>query len=441
DRSAGLELYHRDEEFSRGVVEHFAYNLDAMVSLCSAARVPVFLVNPASNLKDFSPFKSEHTTGLTMIEKSKIDTEIARAADLVKKSQFDAALLVLDNAVREDPLFAETHFWRGRALLGKGLHEQARASFVKARDLDVCPLRCITPIEEKIAQIAERRGVPLIRFRESLERIAAETGDRSGVPGNESFLDHVHPTIERYQLLGEQLLQEMVERGMVKPSRELTAQDRSDVYRTVVKTLDPEFLASKDLNLAKTLRWAGKKDEAREALKRVAALLPGNAEVHKMMGSYLLDDANYDEAIQEYSEAVRLSGGDPTMEFSLAVAYQTSGRPQEAMEIYKRLADKEQTSADAAANLATLHLEQGRVELAQQVLEKGLKSNPESDSLFAPYGLALAMTGKVDEAIPWMLRAVRAEPGNPRHLYNLAGMYAMSGRTSEGLAALNQAVD
>ncbi len=60
DRSAGLDLYHRDEEFSHDVVRHFAYNLRTMINLCKKAGVPVILVEPVCNLKDFSPFKSEH---------------------------------------------------------------------------------------------------------------------------------------------------------------------------------------------------------------------------------------------------------------------------------------------------------------------------------------------------------------------------------------------
>ena len=51
------------------------------------------------------------------------------------------------------------------------------------------------------------------------------------------------------------------------------------------------------------------------------------------------------------------------------------------------------------------------------------------------------MTGKPDKAIPWMLRAVKAEPGNPKLLYNLAGMYALTGKQADALAALNHAVD
>ena len=74
DRSAGLDLYHRDEEFSKGVVQHFAHNLRAMITLCRNAGVPVILVEPVSNLKDFSPFKSEHGPELTASEKARLQS-------------------------------------------------------------------------------------------------------------------------------------------------------------------------------------------------------------------------------------------------------------------------------------------------------------------------------------------------------------------------------
>jgi thioredoxin-like negative regulator of GroEL len=50
------------------------------------------------------------------------------------------------------------------------------------------------------------------------------------------------------------------------------------------------------------------------------------------------------------------------------------------------------------------------------------------------------MSGRTSEAIPWMVRAVKAEPGNANHLYNLAGMYALAGNRNEAIRCLYEAV-
>ena len=52
----------------RDVVEHFRYSLGRMVEMTRQADVPLLLVNPVSNLRDYRPFKSQHREGLTADE-------------------------------------------------------------------------------------------------------------------------------------------------------------------------------------------------------------------------------------------------------------------------------------------------------------------------------------------------------------------------------------
>ncbi len=129
------------------------------------------------------------------------------------------------------------------------------------------------------------------------------------------FLDHVHPRIEGHQRLAEAILQEMVRLGLVRPSRNLSRRDKDAIYERVMVSLDPKFFAMRDWNLAKTLYWAGKKDEARAALLRAAKHMDSNPGVHSMLASFLLDDGDYERAVEESEKAVKLSANDPTMSY------------------------------------------------------------------------------------------------------------------------------
>ncbi len=273
-----------------------------------------------------------------------------------------------------------------------------------------------------------------------LERRLSETGDKTGIPGNESLLDHVHLTIPLHQWLAEILFDKMTELGLVHPSRKLTAEERQALYGKVMGSFDSKFLVTKDMNLAKTLKWAGKKEEARVALERAAGAMDDNPEVHKILGSYLLDDGAFDKAIAEYRRAVELSGNDPEMVFALATACLRAGRKAEAAAMYRKLVDGNDNLPEAYGNLAIIYLEQGKVEDALKVIRPGMKKNPDSASLLGQYGLALAMSGQISEAIPWTVKAIHAEPGDPNQYYNLAGMYALSGNASDSLRYLDLAV-
>ncbi len=114
DRSAGLDLYHRDEEFSRGVVQQFVHNLRAMITLCQNARVPVILVEPVSNLKDFSPFKSEHGPDMTATEKAEYRARLDRAKVLLEKNQYEESLNLIERGDRQRSTVCGSLFLQGK---------------------------------------------------------------------------------------------------------------------------------------------------------------------------------------------------------------------------------------------------------------------------------------------------------------------------------------
>ncbi len=441
DRSAGLNLYYRDENFENGVVKHFGYNLEKMIALCKASGVPVILVETPSNLKDFSPFKSEHDSKLNKSEQEHIDQELEHTKSLIDSGAYKEAIEEINKLEDTDPLYALTYYLKGKALEGERLYDQARSNFVKAKDLDVCPLRATTPIIETIRRIAKYENVSLIKFCGFVDSYAAEHGSVSGIPGNESFMDHVHPTIELHQALAELLFKEIVKMGLANSCKSLDQGEMQSIMDNGLKSLDPSIYTLRDLNLAKTLRWAGKREEARQDLLRIAKREKNNAEVHKMLASYALEDGQFNEAIGQYKEAVRLSGGDPQLKLSLGIAQYKAGHRNEAQETYEDILNSGHDLPDVYANLSILSLENGEVDKAKSLLKTALKKYPDSTSILSPYALTLAISGKYDQAIKLMSKAIEAEPGDPSHYYNLAGMYALNHQFNRAFQALNTAID
>ncbi|MGC8657482.1 MAG: tetratricopeptide repeat protein [Desulfomonilaceae bacterium] len=441
DRSAGLNLYYRDENFEKGVVKHFAYNLAKMIDLCKAAGVPVILVETPCNLKDFSPFKSEHDSRLSKSAQEHVDQELEHAKSLIDNSDFKSALEILDKLEKTDPLYALTYYVKGKALEGEKLYDQARANFVKAKDLDVCPLRATTPIIEAIQRIAKEQRVSLIKFCGFVDTYASQHGSLSGIPGNESFLDHVHPTIELHQALAGLLFKDILNTGLATNCKSLNQEEIKSIMEDGLKSLDPSIYTLRDLNLAKTLRWAGKREEARQDLLRIAQRDKNNPEVHKMLASYALEDGRFDEAIEQYKEAVKLSGGDPQLKLSLGIAQHKAGHKDEARETYEEILNSGEALPDAYANLSILCLENGDITRAKSLLETAMKKYPDSTVILSPYALTLAISGKYDEAIKLMSKAIKEEPGDPTHYYNIAGMYALNHQYNRAFQALNTAID
>ncbi|MEX0819156.1 MAG: hypothetical protein WD070_06175, partial [Pirellulaceae bacterium] len=59
DYRGGLADYHRDDDGQQATVRQYAANLTQMIGLARSAHVPVVLMNPASNVRDTPPFKTE----------------------------------------------------------------------------------------------------------------------------------------------------------------------------------------------------------------------------------------------------------------------------------------------------------------------------------------------------------------------------------------------
>ncbi|RIK84154.1 MAG: hypothetical protein DCC68_01840 [Planctomycetota bacterium] len=60
DRSVGPADFSRDDELRKQIVEHYRFNLARIVDTARANGAEVLFVSPAANLRDCTPFKSEH---------------------------------------------------------------------------------------------------------------------------------------------------------------------------------------------------------------------------------------------------------------------------------------------------------------------------------------------------------------------------------------------
>ncbi len=141
---------------------------------------------------------------------------LAQAKEAIRQENWNEALDLLDAAVALDPRHAELQYRRGQALLALGRFDEAETALRLARDEDVCPLRALTPMRQIVTEIAREQGVGLVDYVDLLERRMQETKGYP-IPGEELFLDHVHPTIEGHKILAVALVQAMIDQGLVRP--------------------------------------------------------------------------------------------------------------------------------------------------------------------------------------------------------------------------------
>ncbi|MDA7934850.1 hypothetical protein N9B65_07395, partial [Akkermansiaceae bacterium] len=146
DQSIGPKDYERDEELEAQVISHYRFNMARMVDIARAAGAKVIFVTPASNLRNCSPFKSQHRDGLSGPDQEKVKELIAKAKQQLAAKEFAEALESLDTAIQTDDQYAHAHYYRGRTLEGLQKFDEAKIAYERALNEDVCPLRALTPM-------------------------------------------------------------------------------------------------------------------------------------------------------------------------------------------------------------------------------------------------------------------------------------------------------
>ena len=220
DQSIGPERYSRDDSLQANILKHYRISLERMVLLARSTGAQVIFVKPASNLKDCSPFKSQHTDSIDNAGRQRTEQLLAMTTPFVWEKNWQLVLQFLDEAVPLDPRYAELHYRRGQALLNLGRFEEAQKALRLARDEDVCPLRALTAMGGIVTDVAREQGVMLVDFEDLLQQRMQEKLGFS-ILGQEYFLDHVHPTIEGHKILAVELLKTMAGQGLVQPGARL----------------------------------------------------------------------------------------------------------------------------------------------------------------------------------------------------------------------------
>jgi tetratricopeptide (TPR) repeat protein len=237
DYRGGLEEYHRDDAARQGVIDQFRFNLRRIESLCRERQVPLIFMNPVSKLRDSPPFKSEHSADLSEEDLARWESLIAAGHKHLRRENYDPykSLELFQEACRLDPQHAGGFYNLAQCydLLEK--FDEAQAAYLAAKDLDVCPLRILEPMNQAVLQTAAATGTPVIDAKELIA-----TRSTNGIVGGDWLVDHVHPKIEGHQLLADVLANLLVAQGVVKP-RDDWAQVRALRYREHFDSLRPHY--------------------------------------------------------------------------------------------------------------------------------------------------------------------------------------------------------
>jgi tetratricopeptide (TPR) repeat protein len=399
--AVGPEAYSRDESFKRQVLAHYEASLYAMVDIASAANARLLFVTELSNLRDFAPFKSENRPGLSPEQLRAWQAAYQRGRDFVKSGKFEDAVKAFDKAASIDDRHADLMFRKGQALLALGRDQDASASFVRAREEDICPLRAQTATRDVMHRVASARGVPLLDF----DVLAASRAEHK-IPGDDLLADHVHLKIPASRMLALDILGELVSEKIV--------------------TLTPG--------------WGP--DSIEKITAEVEAGIDGPRYAHELYTlSRLFDSLGQPEqALKRVEEGIKMSGGD-VEGFCLAALYQEKmGQIEAAISRFQQALAIQPGAPQAEEGLGVLLLNQGETQAAIGHLERAAQAAPESPSVCNRLGVAYAKLGRFDLAVRQLTRASQLQPNDAPIRTNLGLAEERRGNRREAIVHYGEAL-
>jgi len=439
DNAAGLDLYHRDEELRRRILQHFEFNLRRMVSMARAAGAEILFVQPAANVKDFSPFKSEHRDGLSAEDLQVWDALISRGNQALSAHEYEAASRAFAQALEIDPVYADTHFQMGKTLFAAGRYEEASVAFDEALRQDVCPLRVLPEMQSCLARVASQQGVGLIDFPALLKSRCREQYGHT-ILGSEFFIDHVHPTIDAHRLLALELLDFLSARGIADLRSDWNDEAIDVCTRRVLDSIDEHEHALARGILAKVLRWAGKDDESDRLLESIDNELPNDVELLTLRADAAQRHGRLDEAIALYQRALQINADFVSASIGLGAVYERQGRFEDAVAHYRRLLADHPDHLVVRQRLGVALTDSGETEKAIKEFRTVLQRDPANSEAQISLAKAFMQIGKPEEALEACQRALSVDPRSAVAHTIKGAMLDRLNRTDDAVASYENAV-
>jgi lysophospholipase L1-like esterase len=170
------------------ILSDFRQRLQEIVVYARRVGALPILILPPGNDTDFEPNRS-FLPADTPRQARESFRRAFLAARRLESTDPQASIKQYEELVQRQPGFAETHYRLAKLLEQAGAHERAYEHYIKARDQDGYPMRCLSSFQQIYRDVAGEQGCPLIDGQAYFHAIG-----RDGFLDDELFQDAMHPS-------------------------------------------------------------------------------------------------------------------------------------------------------------------------------------------------------------------------------------------------------
>ncbi len=224
---------------------------------------------------------------------------------------------------------------------------------------------------------------------------------------------------------------------------QLGAFDEAEVCCRRVIAIRPDVPLA-HFNLGVALHRQGKTDNASESFREALRLKPDFAEAHNELGLILQSRGQLGDALGHYQKALALKPAYPEARYNAGVVLEMLDRPEEAIACFRQAAKLRPDYAEAHSRLGAMLASLKRLDEAVFHYRRAIEIRPDDvDALNGLAGALLNRTASQDdftEAEKCYRQALRYRADLPVILMNLSVLLRDTGRHDEAMECLRRAL-
>jgi tetratricopeptide (TPR) repeat protein len=197
--------------------EAYRENLGLIIAEAQSHGVPIMCTALVSNLRTHAPFQSVFAAGTSAEQRSRV-LSMTRAVDSMLALHDPAhARALSERALAIDSTYALTWFGYASATYALGDYVAADYAYRRARDFDALRFRATDDFQRLLSTVCGEHHVPVARVDS-----AFDAASPNGIVGSELMMEHLHPNIRGYFLMGKVMAEAIRDAGLLFPAGEWT---------------------------------------------------------------------------------------------------------------------------------------------------------------------------------------------------------------------------
>ena len=463
-----------DDDRLADTYDHFRRNMEDICRTGADAGASVVVCTVPVNLRHCAPFASAHRQGLSAEDLARWQEAYDQGAAREQAGRHEPAVERFVAALALDDRSADLHFRLGRCYVELGRPAEASEHFKQARELDALRFRADAAINDTIRQVVRDAGgrVTLVDAEEIFETVAAVAGS----PGEDLFLDHVHPNYRGNYELARNVFRAVAARlpadvagdgsteaPTFERCNDLLALTHLDRLRNAASlwqlTRRPPFtnqlnyrdmrrrmLARREALWAKTIPAA----EILAAYDLASAAAPQDATLHLLAATIYGKRKDFPVAAEHLAQVKRLLPNEPQICFVEATMLLDQGNLPEAHRAAAAYLEQLDHSLPSYIAVINLFGTRGHADKAETYARQALARAPEQAAALTLLAKTIQYNRRIDrakhgralvEAEALLTRAIEVQPDYPSAWLQLGEVQLARGRMSEASASFSRAAE